>query len=167
MKDLSRPTPPGENPPQTKRRPSTLFRDFWIAVAFLFAQSLVLIPLGSLLHRPPNIPNDPTNPHGGVETICSLLLCLSAGICEETIFRGYLQRQFAAFTSNSWRGLFLQSIAFGASHGYQGIKLMTLIAAGGCLYGLLARWRKSLCPGIIAHFLEDAAAGVLAPRLLT
>jgi membrane protease YdiL (CAAX protease family) len=43
---------------------------------------------------------------------------------------------------------------------------MTLIAAGGCLYGLLARWRKSLCPSIIAHFLEDAVAGVLAPRLL-
>jgi hypothetical protein len=40
-------------------------------------------------------------PHGAVEIVLWVLVSLSAGICEEFVFRGYLMRQFAAWFK-SW-----------------------------------------------------------------
>ena len=54
----------------------------------------------------------------------------------------------------------LQGVAFGLAHGYYG-KLMLAIMLHGCLLGLLAYWRKSLLPGILAHGLQDALGGVV------
>jgi hypothetical protein len=34
------------------------------------------------------------------------------------------------------------------------------------MYGLLAAWRKSLRPGMIAHMLQDAISGLIAARSL-
>jgi membrane protease YdiL (CAAX protease family) len=43
---------------------------------------------------------------------------------------------------------------------------MLLIAVFGILFGLLAYWRRSLRPGMVAHFVQDGIAGVLARHLL-
>ncbi|PYX43065.1 MAG: CPBP family intramembrane metalloprotease [Acidobacteria bacterium] len=77
------------------------------------------------------------------------------------MFRGYLQGQFTAWTGSAYAGLVLQALVFGLAHGYQGARLMTVIAVFGCLFGLLAQWRQSLRPGMIAHFLQDASAVLL------
>jgi membrane protease YdiL (CAAX protease family) len=92
-----------------------------------------------------------------------ICLSISAGICEEFIFRGYLQRQLAAMTRSGTAGLVLQAVAFGVSHGYQGWKRVVIIAVLGVLYGLLARWRRSLVPGTIAHIWGDIYGGWLNP----
>jgi membrane protease YdiL (CAAX protease family) len=93
--------------------------------------------------------------------------CLSAtaGFCEEIIFRGYLQRQFAAITHSMLAGLLLSAIVFGASHGYEGIPRMALIGLFGLMFGLLAWWRKSLRPGIMAHTWHDAFSGAVLRML--
>lgn len=93
------------------------------------------------------------------------MLTLTAGFCEEVIFRGYLQRQFGALTRSVAGGIVLQGIAFGASHGYQGWKFMLLISVYGTTFGLLAWWRSSLRPGMIAHFVQDAVGGIVASYL--
>ncbi|MGC2110737.1 MAG: CPBP family intramembrane glutamic endopeptidase [Candidatus Korobacteraceae bacterium] len=85
---------------------------------------------------------------------------ISAGICEEVVFRGYFQRQFAAFTGSRWIALFLQAALFGISHGYQGLEACVKIAIFGALYGLLALWRGSLRPGMIAHSGSDILSGI-------
>ena len=84
--------------------------------------------------------------------------CLSAtaGFCEEIIFRGYLQRQLAAFSKSTLIGVLLSAAIFGASHGYEGVARMLLIGIYGLLFGLLAWWRKSLRPGMMAHAWHDA-----------
>ncbi len=46
-------------------------------------------------------------PHGAAEIVLWLALSVSAGICEETIFRGYLQRQFMAWTKSAPAGILL------------------------------------------------------------
>ncbi len=94
------------------------------------------------------------------------MLALTAGIGEEILFRGYLQRQFAALTRSTATGLVLQGVAFGAAHGYQGKKYMCVIAVYGCLFGLLAYWRRSLRPGMMAHFLQDAVGGLVGRHFL-
>lgn len=90
-----------------------------------------------------------------------LLLRATAGFCEEIIFRGYLQKQFSAWTHSAEAGLVLQALVFGAGHAYQGPRLMVVIAVYGCLFGLLALWRRSLRPGMIAHSLEDSLVVLL------
>jgi uncharacterized protein len=90
---------------------------------------------------------------------------VTAGICEEAIFRSYLQKQFTAWTGNETAGLFLSAAAFGAGHGYQGAKATVVLAAYGLMFGILAQRRKSLRPGMITHALHDTLAG-LAVRLL-
>jgi hypothetical protein len=86
----------------------------------------------------------------------------TAGFCEEIIFRGYLQRQFAAMLGDSMLvGVLLSALVFGASHGYEGAARMALIALYGFMFGLLAWWRKSLRPGMIAHAWHDALSGAV------
>ena len=93
--------------------------------------------------------------------------CLSAtaGFCEEIIFRGYLQRQLAAFCKSTLLGVLLSAAIFGASHGYVGAARMLLIGIYGLLFGLLAWGRKSLRPGMIAHAWHDAFSGVILRML--
>jgi membrane protease YdiL (CAAX protease family) len=95
------------------------------------------------------------------EAILWILVSLTAGFCEEVIFRGYLQRQFSALTRSFVGGIGLQAIAFGLSHGNQGWKLMLLITVYGACFGLLAHWRRSLRPGMLAHALQDIAGGLI------
>jgi uncharacterized protein len=85
---------------------------------------------------------------------------VSAGICEELVFRGYFQRQFEVFTRSRWIALFLQAALFGISHGYQGLEACVKIALFGALYGLLALWRGSLRPGMMAHAGSDILSGI-------
>ena len=99
-------------------------------------------------------------PRRGVEILLWVAVSVSAGICEEVVFRGYFQRQFEAFTGSKWLALFLQAVLFGISHGYQGVQACVKIAIFGALFGLLALWRGSLRPGIIAHAGSDILSGI-------
>lgn len=89
----------------------------------------------------------------------------TAGFCEEIIFRGYLQRQFAAMANSMLAGVALSAILFGCSHGYEGAARMVLIAIYGLMFGLLAWWRKSLRPGMIAHAWHDGLSGAVLRML--
>jgi uncharacterized protein len=99
-------------------------------------------------------------PQRVVEILLWIGVSISAGICEELVFRGYFQRQFHAFTHSRWVALFLQAALFGISHGYQGIEACVKIAVFGVLYGSLALWRKSLRPGMMAHGWSDILSGI-------
>jgi hypothetical protein len=99
-------------------------------------------------------------PRGWEELALWCAVSLSAGFCEETVFRGYFQRQFTAFTKSAKAGIVLQGLVFGAMHLYQGFKAPIVIAVYGILFGLLAHFRRSLRPGMIAHAWQDTITGV-------
>jgi len=149
----------------------TIFRDLGLALAFLLIVQVVLgiatALVGHFIHSNPNAVLKNLMPHTALEVTAYLLLALTAGICEETIFRGYLRRQFTAWTASAAAGLLLQGILFGAAHAYQGTGMMIVIAFYGCMFGSLALWRKSLRPGMMAHFLQDAVGGLLLAKFLT
>ena len=96
-----------------------------------------------------------------LELLVWFCLSTTAGICEEIIFRGYLQRQFAAIASSTLTGVLLSAAVFGGAHGYEGGPRMLLIGIYGLMFGLLAWWRKSLRPGMIAHAWHDAISGAM------
>jgi len=104
-------------------------------------------------------------PHTRGEIVVWILVSLTAGFCEETIFRGYLQRQFIAWSGKPIVGILLSSVLFGLAHAYQGGKQTIVLGAFGALFGLLADWRRSLRPGMMAHAWQDALSG-LAIRMI-
>ena len=138
-----------------------VFRDIGIGAAFLIVSSLVLSVFQ--FHAPGTGIRDVQYlmPHGKLEIMFWILVSISAGICEETVFRGYLLRQFAAWTKSSVAGIVLSSVVFGLVHLYQGPGHALNIGFEGVLLGILAQWRKSVRPGIISHTLQDALAPLL------
>jgi membrane protease YdiL (CAAX protease family) len=147
-------------------RPLDVLRDFLIAIAFLMIAAGVLSGLDYFVKTAPNQAIRNLLPQRPIEVVLFLATSLTAGFCEELIYRGYLQRQFTALTHASASGILLQAIAFAVSHGYQGWKFVLLIAVLAGMLGLLAHWRKSLRPGMFAHALQDAVTGIVAARVL-
>lgn len=139
-----------------------LARDFGIGVAYSFLSVMVVSILGAHAH---SAQTDRAVqfllPHGRTEMTWWIALSISAGICEEAIYRGYFQRQFMAFTKSPALGILIPALLFGLAHSYQGIWGALPIAMDGALLGLLAYWRKSVRPGMIAHAWKDAWAPLL------
>ena len=101
-------------------------------------------------------------PQGPLETTVWIALSLTAGFCEEAIFRGYVQRQARALTGSVPLAVAIQAVIFGISHGYQGLRPAIAITVLGALYGALARWRKSLRPGMVLHAWMDIFGGLIS-----
>jgi len=100
-------------------------------------------------------------PANGEEIAAWTLLCLLAGLVEEVVFRGYLQRQFISWARGGvGPGVLASAVLFGGAHAYQGVRGMALIAVFGVLFSLLALYRRSLRAGIFAHAWHDLAAGL-------
>jgi membrane protease YdiL (CAAX protease family) len=94
-------------------------------------------------------------PQGILESLAWIPVALSAGFCEELAFRGYLQKQFQAITGSAGSAVLIQAVVFGIGHLYEGVGPVGRIILYGLLFGLLAVWRKSLRPGMIAHAWSD------------
>lgn len=130
---------------------------FWMVVAtFLIIISLILgrnsgglEALKALL------------PQGPLEMVLWVVLSMTAGFCEETVFRGYLQRQFFALTGMAPIAVVGQALIFGSVHLYQGWKGAITIACYGALFGILAISRNSLRPGMIQHAGQDTFSGLI------
>jgi uncharacterized protein len=139
-----------------------VFRDIGIAAAFWIVTSGLLYLLNRVLRTSAESSNlKSILPHGTAEIALWLALSITAGICEETIFRGYLQCQFMALTNNAAGGILISAAAFGAAHAYQGPRMAILIALYGAMFGILAWRRGSVRPGMIAHAWQDSLGGIV------
>jgi hypothetical protein len=159
--------------------------DFGVALGFWIASLLVLANIGvfwtlieaAIKHQALFSPGKPLAPDAaqqqalhtltrlapgnGFEVAAWIGLCIVAGLVEEVVFRGYLQRQFTAWARGTVAvGVAGSAIFFGAAHGYQGARNMILLAVFGALFSLLALFRRSLRPGIFAHSWHDLLAGL-------
>jgi membrane protease YdiL (CAAX protease family) len=139
-----------------------VLRDIGIAAGFWVVSAALLWVFSKLL-RITALPNNMQFmlPHGGAEITMWIALSVTAGICEETIFRGYLQRQFMSLTKSAPAGILLSAAAFGAAHAYQGFRRVILIGLFGAMFGILTYWRGSVRPGMIAHAWQDSLGGVV------
>jgi hypothetical protein len=135
-------------------------RDVGIGVLFLMASIMVTSIVGS--HG--GAGDKGTRfllPQGGVEMALWVALSITAGICEEAVYRGYMQKQFMALTRSVPAGIVLSAAAFGAAHSYQGFARASLIGVMGAMGGILAYWCRSVRPGMIAHALQDVLGGLV------
>lgn len=148
--------------------PEDALLDVAIAVGFWIAAALVLFLAAAALGL--TDPNkfeaakkavEVLKPNGTLESVVWVALSLTAGICEEVMFRGYIQKQFVAWTSSDLAAVLLQAIVFGAAHAYQGARLATVITVYGMMFGVLAVLRRSLRPGMMAHAMQDTLSGLV------
>ena len=140
-----------------------VLRDIGIGLGFWVVAIPVLLVFGWLLRIGAHGPQlEFMLPHRGVEAVWWIALSVTAGICEETIFRGYLQRQFLAFTKSTTAAILFSAATFGVAHAYQGFRMVILISVFGAMFGLLASWRGTVRPGMVAHVWQDSINGVLA-----
>jgi uncharacterized protein len=144
-----------------------LFTDIGIAILFQICALAVLALVGHLLSTESKLQSIRfLAPVGATEMVMWVLVSISAGICEETVFRGYLQRQFIGWTGNAIVGVLMSAAFFGACHIYQSGKQAIVIGIYGALFGGLSLYRRSLKPGMIAHGLQDTSAGILISLLI-
>jgi len=88
-----------------------------------------------------------------------VLVAVFAGVGEELLFRGVLQRLFIKLFNNPWAGILVTAFIFSAIHlQFYGFIPRFIL---GILLGLIYWYSGSLWPAIIAHFAYDAFAVIM------
>ena len=102
-------------------------------------------------------------PDSPLEFVVWFGVSLSAGICEELIFRGYLLQQLTAWTRKPIASIILAALLFGTVHLYEGLGAILPLAALAVVYGFAVRhFKGDLRAVIVAHTLQDFLVGFLA-----
>lgn len=103
-------------------------------------------------------------PRRDQELPAALALAVTAGICEEVLFRGFLLAWLAAWVS-PWLALLPAALAFGAGHFYQGARGAGQAVALGLGLGVLYLASGVLWVPIAMHILMDVHGMLLARAL--
>jgi len=102
----------------------------------------------------------PLMPHSAREFSWYLTLSLTAGVCEEFLYRGYFIRALSPWLS-WWGAAALSALAFGLLHTYQGRNGVIGVALVGIIMTLVVAATRSLFPAIVLHTLMDAGNGFI------
>jgi membrane protease YdiL (CAAX protease family) len=109
---------------------------------------------------------EPLIPHTAPERRLFWLVSLTAGVCEETLYRGFMTWYLA-----TWIGLvpavILSSAIFGAGHIYLGLAQVPKTAFVGLIFAGAALASASLWPAMLLHAAMDWNSGELGFRILT
>ncbi len=134
-----------------------------LAVVIFYARSFATITRARRSNKRIKLPNNAARraPHTGAELAWWLALSISAGICEEFIFRGYLIWVLQP-ALGLWFAAAASLVVFAAAHVYQGAKGVVAVGVVGGLLTLIVLGFQSLVPAILVHMLADAGEGLVA-----
>jgi membrane protease YdiL (CAAX protease family) len=99
-------------------------------------------------------------PAFGPEMAAFVVVCVTAGVCEEMLYRGWLVNILRAATGSTWVAVIAGAIVFGIGHLYQGAKAMLRTVFVGLQLALLYVMVGSLIPGQVLHAGVDLLVGV-------
>ncbi|MGH7724668.1 MAG: CPBP family intramembrane glutamic endopeptidase [Candidatus Eiseniibacteriota bacterium] len=95
-----------------------------------------------------------------VEQMAFVAVAITAGVCEEILYRGWLPHALAGWTGSLPSGFALAACAFGIGHAYQGRNGVILTFVLALFLGFVAWWTKSLVPGQLLHVAIDLVNGI-------
>jgi membrane protease YdiL (CAAX protease family) len=105
-------------------------------------------------------------PIKAVEMAPYCALAVTAGVCEEFLYRGFVIAALARAGMTTWLVVVLSSVLFGLAHAYQGKSGIVgttfmgfVLSAGRLIF-------QSLIPVMIWHSAIDIAAGIAGPQFL-
>ncbi|MDE7380295.1 MAG: CPBP family intramembrane metalloprotease [Clostridia bacterium] len=135
-----------------------------IAVVLCFVMGIVPILCGT------SIIGSHTEPSAGFLAISAVQDILFTGLCEEIVFRGYVQNQFEIWLKKcKWLAPLIAAVLFGLWHIINGSLLQVLFTTlVGCVFGYLKYFIKdcSLLSVIIGHGLYDFSIVLLTCFML-
>jgi membrane protease YdiL (CAAX protease family) len=103
-------------------------------------------------------------PQDDVERLAFFALVTTVALCEELIYRGFVQRVFQDWSRGSVVTAVIGSAVFFAlAHLYQGRRGLISTLTIGLLFSTIRAWTGSLLPCVVAHFVADITVGMLAP----
>lgn len=105
-------------------------------------------------------------PQSTVELLPYLALAITAGLCEEFLYRGFAMAVFLRVGFQAWLVVLVSSVLFGLAHSYQGRGGMVMTLIIGLVLGASRSACDSLVPAIIWHSAVDVVAGVAGPHYL-
>jgi membrane protease YdiL (CAAX protease family) len=106
-------------------------------------------------------------PQDDVERLVFFALVTTVALCEELIYRGFVQRVFQDWSRGSVIVAVLGSaVLFALAHLYQGRRGLASTLTIGLLFSTIRAWTGSILPCVVAHFVADITVGMLAPGRL-
>ncbi len=106
-------------------------------------------------------------PQSTVELLPYLALAITAGLCEEFLYRGFAMAVFIHVGLQAWAVVLVSSVLFGLAHSYQGRGGIVMTVLIGLILGTSRLAYDSLVPAIFWHSAVDVVAGTAGPRYLT
>ena len=95
-----------------------------------------------------------------------LALAITAGCCEEFLYRGFAMAVFVRAGFPIWASVVVSSVLFGAAHLYQGRGGLIGTGILGLLFGAFRAFLGTFLPVVAWHAAIDIVAGVAGPRYL-
>jgi len=105
-------------------------------------------------------------PQSAVELLPYLALAITAGLCEEFLYRGFAMAVLTRVGLPIWSVVLLSSVLFGLAHLYQGRGGLVSTLIVGTVLGSGRIAYDSLVPVIFWHGAVDVVAGIAGPRYL-
>ncbi|HET9252513.1 MAG TPA: CPBP family intramembrane glutamic endopeptidase, partial [Candidatus Eisenbacteria bacterium] len=100
-------------------------------------------------------------PHNAREMRAFGWVSITAGICEELLYRGYLIAYIASFV-NVWAAMVVGAVAFGVAHAYQGPMGVLKTGVVGLIMGTLYLLSGSIWGPMLVHAVVDITSGRIA-----
>jgi membrane protease YdiL (CAAX protease family) len=107
----------------------------------------------------------PLLPHGPAEFRWFVGVSVTAGVCEEILFRGFLTAWLAVWLP-LWVAAAVATVVFGLAHAYQGRRGILQTGAAGAVFAALALIAGNLGAAMLLHAVVDLGSGRLAYRLM-
>ena len=99
-------------------------------------------------------------PRDRVEVAGFIPVAITAGLCEEVLYRGRLPWALAGWTGSVPAGIVAAAAVFGLGHLYQGRNGVVLTGLLGLALGATTAWTGSLLPGQALHIAVDLVNGI-------
>src|SRR5258708_8718222 len=103
-------------------------------------------------------------PQGRLELIPFFALAVTAGVCEEFLYRGFATAAFLRWVLPPWIAVVASSLLFGLAHLYQGRGGFVSTTILGLLFGATPAAVVSLVSVRLWHIRDDLAAGLAGPH---
>jgi len=105
-------------------------------------------------------------PRDNMERLVFAGVVVTVAICEELIYRGFIQTLFTGISRSGFAGIIISAAMFSFAHLYQGRRGLIATLIVGIVFSLTRFYTGSLVPSVAGHFVADLIAGYMLPGKL-
>jgi membrane protease YdiL (CAAX protease family) len=105
-------------------------------------------------------------PHSTIEILPFLALAVTAGLCEEFLYRGFAMAALTRAGLPVWAVVLISSVLFGLAHLYQGRGGLVSTLIIGTVFGVARIAYDGFAAVALWHMTIDAVAGIAGPKYL-